>query len=155
MDCSRLEGGGITQYFFTPMNEHIIHRQLVSNAARIDLTNRLFGIYFPIKLEPTVFLMATTLSEDYQGGYWEFFALTNGGFYMAPNADHTFAVVSMNGHGGVMSPEAFGVTACLFAYSQLSFGGNTFADTCGEHFHLLRDYAKGMPEADLIMAVID
>ena len=66
--------------------------------------------------------MASRLSEDYGGGYWLFYTLDNGGFYMAPDSDGKFQVISPNGWEGFMSADAFGITVCLFAYSNLSFG---------------------------------
>ena len=67
-------------------NSNIITRQLVAEEQRTSVTADLFGIYFPLQLEPFVFSMASKLSEDYGGGYWGFYTLGNGGFYMAMKA---------------------------------------------------------------------
>lgn len=49
-----------------------------------------------------------------------------------------------------------GITACLYAYSQLSFtAGPDFAELCADQFHLLREYALDHPEAEAILGVID
>ena len=53
---------------------------------------------------------------------------------------------------GEMSAEALGITACLYAYSHLSFGGN---EICAEQYHLVRDYAMDHPEVREILAAID
>ena len=47
--------------------------------------------------------MASRLSEDYGGGYWEFYTLGNGGFYMAIDSEGQFQVISPNGWEGFMS----------------------------------------------------
>jgi len=132
----------------------IITRQMVAEDQRTHVTADLFGVYFPLQLEPFVFSMASRLSEDYGGGYWLFYTLDNGGFYMAPDSDR-FQVVSENGWKGFISADAFGITVCLFAYSHLSFGSGQFAETCAEQYHLLREYMMDHAEAGAILAATD
>ena len=90
-----------------------IYRDLVPDADRVAHTAGLFGVDFSLRLEPHVFTMADRLSTDYRGGYWDFYALSNGGFYMAPATDATFKVSCENGFEGSMSADALGLTACL------------------------------------------
>lgn len=132
-----------------------IIRQLDADDQRTNITADLFGVYFPLQLEPFVYAITSKLSEDYSGGYWHFYCLSNGGFYMAPDSDGKFQVVSENGHECFMSADALGVTACLFAYSHLSFGQGEFADTCGRHYHWLREYMFAHAEAANILRAID
>ena len=87
---------------------NIITRQLVAEDQRTHVTADLFGVYFPLQLEPFIFSMASRLSEDYGGGYWLFYTLNNGGFYMAPDSDGRFQVTSENGWEGFMSPTPSG-----------------------------------------------
>lgn len=116
----------------------------------------LFGWQFPMCLEPVLYTMAEQLSPDYTGGLWAMYALSNGAFYMAPHAEETMRVVSPNGFEGVMSADALGITACLFAYSHLSFGGpETFAETCARQYHLLREFMFEHAEVDAILQAID
>ena len=63
-----------------------IIRQLVAEDQRTNHTADLFGAYFPLRLEPFVYTMSSRLSDDYSGGYWHFYTLSNGGFYMALKA---------------------------------------------------------------------
>ncbi len=132
-----------------------ISRQLVADDQRTNLTADLFGVYFPLQLEPFVYAITSKLSEDYSGGYWHFYQLGNGGFYMAPDSDGKFQVVSENGHECFMSGDALGITACLYAYSHLSFGQSEFADVCAQHYHWLREYMLGHAEARDILRAID
>ena len=134
---------------------HIITRQLVAEDQRTNVTADLFGVYFPIQLEPFIYSMSSQLSEDYGGGYWLFYTLDNGGFYMAADSDGKFQVISPNGWEGIMSADAFGVTVGLFAYSSLSFGSGQFAETCAEQYHLLREYMMDHAEARAILAATD
>jgi hypothetical protein len=134
---------------------HTITRQLVAEDQRTNVTAELFGVYFPLQLEPFIFSMASRLSEDYGGGYWQFYTLDNCGFYMGPDSDGRFQVVSPNGWEGFMSPDAFGIAVCLFAYSNLSFGSSQFAETWAEQYHLLRDFMVDHVEARAILAATD
>lgn len=132
-----------------------IHSELLNDAQRFEIPARLFGLNFPMKLEPTIYSVADMLSPDYKGGVWEMAMLSNGGFVMFPRADHQFAVSSMNGYEGSMSATAFGICTNLFALSQLSFGDGEFAQTCAKHFHLLRDFMLESAEASAILRAID
>lgn len=132
-----------------------ITRQLVAEDQRLDITAKLFGNHFPLHLEPFVFFMADTICEEYNGGYWEFYSLSDGGFFMAPTADTPFHVSCENGYEGDLSATAFGIVCCLYAYSHLSFSEGEFAQTCAEHYHLLRQYMFEQPEVDAILRAVD
>lgn len=132
-----------------------ITRQLIAEDQRVNHTAALFGLGFPLQLEPFVFFMADTMCEDYNGGYWEFYALSNGGFYMAPHTDKPFRVSCENGFEGDLSADAFGIVCCLYAYSHLSFGEGEFAQVCAEHYHRLREYVFGNSEEGQIWRAID
>jgi hypothetical protein len=132
-----------------------IYRELVPEARRAAHAGTLFGVAFPMLLEPTIFSFARRLSAAYDGGHWLFYALSNGGFYMAPDRAADFEVRCGNGFEGRLSADALGITACLYAYSTLSFAEGAFAVTCAEQFHRLREYALGHAEANLILAAID
>lgn len=133
----------------------IVTARLVPDDQRTQLTAKLFGFDFPMRLEPAIFDMAGRLAAQYHGGYWLFYALSNHGFYMAPRSDTLFAVSCENGFEGQLSADALGITACLYAYSNLSFGEGDFADTCANQYHLLREYMFGHPEAKKILRAID
>jgi hypothetical protein len=122
---------------------------------RVQHTADLFGLSFPMRLEPTIYHLASLLSEDYKGGYWEFYTLSNRGFYMAPQTDKSFIVSCENGYEGQLSGDALGIVACLYAYSHLSFGEGVFAESCAQHYHWLREYALEHAEAGAILAAID
>jgi hypothetical protein len=66
--------------------------QPLSGAQRVDYPAALIGAAFPLLIEPVVFAIARTLSSDYTGGSWDFYALSNGGFYMAPREQGAFHV---------------------------------------------------------------
>jgi len=135
--------------------EHIA-RQRVAEDQRCSVTADRFGVHFPLQLEPTIFALAANLSSDYVGGYWAFYTLSNGGFYMAPDSGPRFQIISPNGWEGFMSADGFGIAVCLFAYSHLSFGNRQdFAECCTRHYHWLREFAMDHGEAREILAVCD
>ena len=139
----------------TSSNPAAITRQQVAENQRVNITTDLFGVYFPMRLEPFIFAITSKLSDDYSGGYWHFYTLSNGAFYMSPDSDGEFAVISENGFEGFMSADALGITACLYTYSHLSFGQDEFSETCANQYHLLREYMLDHQEARSILGAID
>jgi hypothetical protein len=133
-----------------------ITRKQVPNQQRSQHTADLFGLNFPLSLEPLVYALTDNIAEAYNGGYWEFYTLSNGGFYMAPHSDSPFNVSCENGFEGQLSGDALGITVCLYAYSHLSFSGKRgFDETCAQQYHWLRDYMLDHVEAAAILGAID
>lgn len=137
------------------MNNETITAHEVRTSKRAEHVGKLFGQRF-VWVESFVFDTAGSLSEQYDGGYWNYFALSNDGFYMAPSRGEPLSVACSNGFEGSMSAEALGITSCLYGYSHLSFSPDTeFAEKCAAHFHLLRAFALQHVEAKSIIAAID
>ena len=133
-----------------------IARHELPTAQRSIHVETLFGLHFPFELEPYVFDTASQFSPDYRGGFWNFFALDNDGFYLAPDSESAFRVRSPNGYEGVMSEDAFGIVVCLFAYSHLSFNvRKPIATTYSRHYHLLREYMMDHAEVAEILRATD
>ena len=125
------------------MNTQTLHttvtRELVPEDRRTAIAERYFGIHFPLKLEPVIYGITERMANEYNGGYWDFYLLSNGGFYMAPSTDAVFHVTCDNMFEGDLSADALGITACLYAYSHLSFSDGRFARVCTCHYHRLRE----------------
>lgn len=117
-----------------------VTRETVPEDQRMAVVARLFGIHFPLKLEPVVYGITERMAADYHGGFWGFYTLSNGGFYMAPDEDRVFHVTCDNMYVGDLSADALGIAACLYAYSHLSFSDGQFARVCACHYHRLREY---------------
>lgn len=146
---------GQPPFFFTTMTAKSITNTIVPESERLAIVDRLFGIQYVLKLEPTVFTMAERIAPEYSGAYWTFHSLGNGGFYMSPRAYKEFSISCENGYVGKMSPDALGVAACMYAFSHLSFGDGRLAEACSELFQLLREYVSEHPEARAIFRATD
>ena len=109
-----------------------------------------------ITLEPHIFGWMDRFCRDYSGGIWNFFTLSNGGAFMAPeneNDEKWTLFNSMNGNGAEMSAEAAGIAVCLIAYSHHAC--RTECDAMTEHYYRLRDYALLHPDCHAIMRIIN
>jgi hypothetical protein len=107
-----------------------------------------------IKFESTVYDFMHRFAPDYLGGFWQFYDLSNGGFYMAPDRGTYRLRVDSNGYEGDMSADAAGITVCLFTCSHLSFH-DARNDLFAERFHQLREFVTQHSEAAEILAAID
>ena len=134
----------------------ILTRQLVPEDQRLDVTAELFGIHFPLAIEPVIYGITERMAQDYQGGYWNFYSLDNGGFYMAPDGDRAYQVSCDNYWQGELSADALGIVSTLYAFSNLSFSrDDNFGRLCARHYHLLREYMYEHPELAAILGAID
>lgn len=96
------------------------------------------------------------MAQDYHGGYWHFYSLDNGGFYMAPDIDQIFRVSCDNFFTGKLSADALGITACLYAYSHCSFSRDiVFGRLIANHYHFVRAYMVDHPEVAAILGATD
>jgi hypothetical protein len=139
----------------TQTSLNLVTRELVPENRRLAITERLFGTHFPLRLEPVIYGITERMAKDYSGGYWEFYTLSNGGFYMAPLTDRVFRVTCDNQFQGDLSADALGITACLYAYSHLSFSNTRFARVSECHYHRLREYMFEHREVKAILEATD
>ena len=139
----------------TQTSPKLVTRELVPEDERLAITEKFFGIHYPLQLEPIIYTITEKMAGDYDGGYWEFYSLSNGGFYMAPSSDGVFHVTCDNQYEGDLSADALGITACLYAYSNLSFGDGRFARVSACHYHRLREYMMDHAEVRGILGATD
>ena len=139
----------------TQTSLNLVTRELVPEDQRLAITERYFGIHFPLQIEPVVYGITDKMADTYTGGYWDFYNLSNRGFYMAPSGDDVFHVTCDNMFEGDLSCDALGITACLYAYSNLSFSDGRFSRVCACHYHRLREYMFEHPEVCRILAGTD
>jgi hypothetical protein len=129
-----------------------IEAHRVPDDARIGTLPRHFGVHM-LMVESRIYGVLSQFSSGYHGGLWQFFELSNGGFYMTPPGNEYELRIDSNGFEDRMSADATGIVVCLFALSHLSF--EVTDAVFSEHFHRLRDFAMNHPEAAKIFSAID
>ncbi|EOZ3813723.1 antirestriction protein [Citrobacter youngae] len=140
-------------------NASFITATLLPDTRRLHFWPQHFaGIPQWILLEPRIFGWMDRFCADYNGGIWQFYTLSNGGAFMAPEAnedtDEKWTLFNpMNGNGGELSAEAAGIAVCLMTYSHHAM--RTECDAMTEHYYRLRDYALNHAECSTIMHIID
>lgn len=126
---------------------------IIPEELRLNVLPRYLGGHY-LSGEMMVYDWAARLCRSYQGGYWNFFALSNGGFYMAPEGMERIHVRwHLNGYSDTMGADAFGITVTLFALCHLA--EKTLDDAIIERFHQLREFATHHVEAANILRAID
>ncbi len=140
----------------TNRDNHPIVATLVSDDQRLNFLPRHFGKHMML-LESQIYHHLANLCPQYQGGYWNFYDLSNSGCYLAPR-HHCYRLVHAgNDCDATVSGDAAGIIATLYTFSHLSFlfENDPFGTHLSDLFHLLRDYTAHHPEASLIYRVID
>ena len=126
---------------------------VVPDAQRLGFLPQMFGRRAVIG-EALVYAWMRRLSEDYQGGLWNFYTTTNGAMYLAPCYVRGLRIsVDGNGFDGKLSADAAGIVATLFALNQLAH--QTDEDQFIDLYYRLRDFAATHAEAGLIYQAID
>ena len=138
----------------------LIECNLVADADRLQFLPAAFGprAMAMLRGEGLVYDWMGRLCPQYEGGYWSFFWLTNGGFYMALAAHDRFRLISPgNGFEGELSADGAGIVATLFALCQLAAENedNDFGELMAKRYHQLREFVGQHPEAALIYRAID
>lgn len=131
-----------------------IKRSLVDENVRLDFLPHHLGRWC-VMFEGEVFDWMRALTQyEYQGGFWDFYELSNGGFYIGLQEERSFRLFcSGNGFEGELSASAASIVACLFALSSLSFKARE--DHVADHYHRLLAYVEQHPERALIYQAID
>ncbi len=131
-----------------------IKAAVVPEMARLSVFPKFFGTRFMLVGESAIYNWMGALCSSYDGGLWNFYELSNGGFYMAPCDVEKFdVIVRRNHYTGTMSADAAGITACLFAFGQLA--NQTAQPHIIDLYYKLREYALRHFEASEIIAAID
>jgi len=107
-----------------------------------------------VEFEIWIYSLMDQFTTGYDGGYWNFYQLSNGGFFMSLMSDEKFQVsIDSNYFKGEMSAEAISIVVNLFAYCLLSekYQSERFTDL----YHNLLAYAYDHAEAGLILGAID
>ena len=144
--------------------ENSISVSLVPDQDRFAFFQKHFGPYL-VEGEALVFTWMRRLAPEYNGGYWNFFELSNGGFYLALKNDKKKRFKMFSGYiESEVSADAAGVVATLYAINYLlntEHEKNLRPDQekaiedLDDGYYKLRDFASEHPEATEIFALID
>lgn len=111
-----------------------------------------------IAFESMVYDVASSLCPDYKDGYWTFYELSNGGFYLSPTDSNIYRIeVTSNYYQGRLSADAIGIVVTIFALNYLltKTKANDIIEKLAEKYHLLLDYAQDHKERSEIFSAID
>jgi hypothetical protein len=137
----------------TTSGHSTITARLLQAHERLDALPKHFGGRAMLRVEFAIYTAMREIAREYAGGYWHYYELSNGAFYMTPDAKGPFAVtVEGNGFAGSLSADAVGIVASLMGVNRVAFAGS---EACIEQFYLLRDYALAHAEQHTIFRAID
>jgi hypothetical protein len=146
----------------TTKSENPVKAKLARGFLRTKILPTLFGPKYLLGEEQVYRFMQKFCRDNTAGtGYWNFYVLDNGGYFMAPKTDQRFhLVVASNGYEGEMSAEAAGIVVTLFTLCYLSEVAYELEDAAllariNKHFYALNSYADGHPEWKEIYGATD
>lgn len=131
----------------------MVIRNVVPERARIDfLPSKLPDMY--LSFETGLYSKLRSITDDYDGGYWEMYELSNGSFYMAPDVIQRLRLsIPTNGYEGEVSADAAGIIVSLFSLNVLCWIRPS--EHLNDLYYGLRDYAAEHPEGVEIFGAID
>ena len=130
----------------------IIAATKVADEERLDFWPRHVEMAKILAFEWSVFNWMGILCSEYKGGFWDFYDLSNGGFYIAPDLKHPMRLMwPGNYFDGEMSPDAAGIVATLFTLNSFAERSPVFR----EKYVKLYNYIESHSEAQAIYAAID
>ncbi|MBA5687212.1 antirestriction protein [Rugamonas apoptosis] len=147
-----MEDSNVLQLCAAGSGAGIVARKVTDEQERMLCLPRVGGARFPL-LEPTVYGVMGEICASYDGGYWDFYTLSNGGFYMAPASEQVFHLCCDNYFERDVSADTAGLIATAYAYSELSFDahGAPFARA----YERLTAYIRQRADAASIYAALD
>ena len=131
----------------------IITATKVADEDRLNFWLRHVGMAKMLAFERHVYCWMRRLCSHYDGGYWNFYDLSNGGFYIAP-ADEKKMWLTWPGNyfNDEMSADAAGIVVTLYALNDFA---EQISPAFGEKHRQLYDYIESHPEAQAIYAAKD
>lgn len=127
---------------------------LVIESKRLDMMPHYFGRWI-LKAEENIYGWLSHICENYHGGCWDMWEVSNGAFFMVPptmEGGYTLSVDSCH-FEGVLSAHATGVIVCLFAYCYL--WEMTEDDRFAKLYDSLYEYAMTLEEKSFIFSAVD
>lgn len=131
-----------------------IHKTAIYAGEGAAFLPRYFGQHTMLLVESTIYAQLARLCKIRQDETWRFVALSNGGGFIAPAGIEPLSLARDHDLSGqVVSSEAAGIVACLYAYSLFCFRPGM--DHIRERYHQLREFAAEHEEAHTIFSLIN
>ena len=132
----------------------VVTESLIPSEKMLDAIIRHFGFRTTV-VEMAVYAYMRHLCPEYDGGMWSYYELSNGGFYMAPEGERFYNLVSPNSYEDSMTSKEAGITSCLFAFSFVS--AKYQSERLCDHYEWLWEYTTycDNKSAQKIFAAID
>lgn len=115
----------------------VVRESLIPSEKMLEAIIRHFR-FRTTAVEMAVYAYMRHLCPDYDGGMWSYYELSNGGFYMAPEGERFYNLVSPNGYEDAMTYKEAGITACIFAFSALA--AKYQSEPLCDHYEWLQEY---------------
>lgn len=134
-----------------------ITAKLVAEDDRLSFFPTYFGKYF-MAGEKLLYAHASKFVKDYDGGYWNFYTLSNGGFFCALATDEVqHLVIADNYFSETMSAEAAGIALTLFVLGRLlsALIPDSEIVRFNDLHYRLREFVYYHPEKEAILRAID
>ena len=135
----------------------MIKCEVVPDNNRIKFLPKHVGL-FMTRFETSIYNWMSRLDNEYNGGYWEFYELDNGGFFLAPSEDRDYKLCSINHNEEVISNISAGIVVTMFALGSLMFMDNihdNMQSPLVDKYYALKDFAADCDEAKEIFSLID
>lgn len=135
------------------LNQSLIQSTLVSNKLRGSFLPKHLGNNY-LRFESMIYQMMDHFCKNYSGGYWEFYELSNNGFYMAPQSGEPYNLfIEGNGYEDIVSNDAAGIIVTSYVLNKLVW--MTESELLVDKYYFLLDFAGQHPESGQIFAAID
>jgi len=137
-----------------------ITKKKVADLDRLDFLPKHIGNHFA-QFENYIYKLADNHVAEYKGGYWEFYELSNGGFYMSLASEESFSFENPNNYCSMQQLDSETISIILNLYALSNFSMMLYQkgidnDKPAIGYHVLRDYAALEHEhASIIMKAID
>lgn len=142
-------------------NQSTLTRRAMSDAEALNLSTPYFPLCGPMEFfETEVFDLLKSWCDEYDGGTWTYYELSNGAWYLSPNATEVYGVKDCYGDKHEMTPDGAGLAATFHLLHLLLWrfhdaGQTANYEAVSEHYHALQRYTYQHPDARAIWKVLD
>ena len=116
-----------------------ITRTKCPDSEKLDFLPTHVGKEF-LQYENLVYTLMAKACENYSGGFWDYYSILNGGFYMLFDSDKPLRLQwSVNYFDGELSSDAASIGINFMAQNALSW--ETRSESSTDAFYAFREYA--------------